>query len=144
VIHAQKVHGTLRNLDTYVGHPRKLAAFDKAALLADFTKTGSLRYYLQVSIECCLDLANHLIAAQALRPPKDYADAFAVLGEAGLVTQDFVPTLQKMARLRNRLVHLYWEVDDETLHGFVTTRLADFDRFKACVIRLLPTGDPAS
>ena len=85
MIHAEKVHGILRNLDTYVGHLRSLAALDKAALLADFTRTGSLRYYLQVSIECCLDLANHLIAAQALRPPKDYADAFTVLGEAALV-----------------------------------------------------------
>ncbi|MCI0421589.1 MAG: DUF86 domain-containing protein [Acidobacteria bacterium] len=144
MIHAQKVHGILRSLDTYAGHLRSLAVVDKAALLADFTKTGSLRYYLQVSIECCLDLANHLIAAQALRPPKDYADAFAVLGEAGLVPQHFVPTLQKMARLRKRLVHVYWEVDDETLHGFVTTQLADLDRFKACVIKLLPKGDPGS
>ena len=106
MIHAEKVHGILRNLDTYVGHLHSLAALDKAALLADFTRTGSLRYYLQVSIECCLDLANHLIAAQALRPPKDYADTFAVPGEASLVPPDFVSTLQKMARLRNRLVHL--------------------------------------
>ena len=89
MIHAEKVHGILRNLDTYLGHLRALAAFEKAVLLADFTKTGSLRYYLQVSIECCLDLANHLIAAQTLRPPKDYADAFAVLGEAALVPPDF-------------------------------------------------------
>ena len=141
MIHAEKVHGILRNLDTYVGHLCSLAALDKAALLADFTRTGSLRYYLQVSIECCLDLANHLIAAQALRPPKDYADAFTVLGEAALVP-DFVPTLQKMARLRNRLVHLYWEVDDEMLHGFLTTQLSDFDRFKGCVIRVLPPREP--
>jgi uncharacterized protein YutE (UPF0331/DUF86 family) len=92
VIHAEKVYGILRNLDTYVGHLRSLAALDKAALLDDFTRAGSLRYYLQVSIECCLDLANHLIAAQALRPPNDYADAFAVLGEASLVPPDFVLT----------------------------------------------------
>jgi uncharacterized protein YutE (UPF0331/DUF86 family) len=129
VIHAEKVHGILRNLDTYVGHLRSLAALDKAALLADFTRSGSLRYYLQVSIESCLDLANHLIAAQALRPPKDYADAFAVLGEATLVPPDFVPTLQKMARLRNRLVRLYWEVDDRQVHQLVCSRTRDFDKF---------------
>jgi hypothetical protein len=51
VIHAEKIHGILRNQDIYVGHLRTLAALDKATLLADFTKTGSLRYYFQVSIE---------------------------------------------------------------------------------------------
>jgi uncharacterized protein YutE (UPF0331/DUF86 family) len=63
----------------------------------------------------------------------------AKLGEAGLVPADFVPTLQQMARLRNHLVHLYWEVDDEILYQIITSELDDFDRFKACVVALLPT-----
>ena len=42
-----------------------------------------------------------------------------------------------MARLRNRLVHLYWEVDDEILYEILTSELDDFDRFKASVIALV-------
>ena len=138
----EKIHGILRNLDTYLGFLRSLAQSEKAGLLGDFTKTGSLRYYLQVAIECCLDLANHIIAARSLRPPRDYADAFAVLGEAAIVPEDFVATLQRMARLRYRLVHLYWEVDNEALYEILTTRLEDFERFKACVLRQLSESSP--
>ena len=139
MIDAAKLEGIVRNLDKYVGYLRRLAAMPKDDLLADFTKTGSVRHYLHVAIECCLDAANHIIAARSLRPPSDHADTFTVLGEAGLVPAHFVPTLQQMARLRNRLVHLYWEVDDEILYQIITSELDDLDRFKACVVGLLPT-----
>ncbi len=143
MIDPAKVEGILRNLDRYLGYLRQLAAIAKQDFLADFTKTGSVRYYLQVAIECCLDAANHLIAAESLRPPTDYADAFAVLGEAGIVPNAFVPALQTMARFRNRLVHLYWEVDDEVLYDILTTELNDFERFKQCIAARL-SGPGAS
>ena len=31
-----------------------------------------------------------------------------------------------MAKFRNRLVHLYWELDDATIHDILSTRLGDF------------------
>lgn len=38
-----------------------------------------------------------------------------MLNEEGIFPDDFTMTLQDMAGLRNRLVHLYWEVDDEMI-----------------------------
>ena len=140
----EKITGIFRNLDEYVGHLQALSQTPREEFLADFTKTGSVRYYLQVAIGCCLDAANHIIAALSLRPPADYADAFRSLGEAGIVPDDFVATLQQMAGLRNRLVHRYWLVDDEVLYQLITTELGDFDRFKACVIARLPEEQQGS
>ena len=74
MIDATKIEASMRSLDTYAGYLRRLAVIPKDDLLADFTKTGSVRYYLHVAIECCLDAANHIIAARSLRPPSDYAD----------------------------------------------------------------------
>lgn len=42
-----------------------------------------------------------------------------------------------MARMRNRLVHLYWEVDASILHGILSSNLGDFDCFKSCVHRFM-------
>jgi uncharacterized protein YutE (UPF0331/DUF86 family) len=141
MIDPRTIEGILRNLDEYVGYLRTLATVPRDELFADFTKAGSLRYYFQVAVESCLNAANHIIAARSLRPPSDYADAFAVLGEAGIVPDDFVPTLQQMARFRNRLVHLYWEVDDEILYQILTTELDDFDRFKTCILATLEDAE---
>ena len=71
---------------------------------------GSAKYYLQVSIECCLDVTNHIIASEHFRAPKDYADSFMVIEEEGLVSDELGKRLRQMAKFRNRLVHLYGEM----------------------------------
>jgi uncharacterized protein YutE (UPF0331/DUF86 family) len=55
------------------------------------------------------------------------------LAEQGVIEQDFVSTAHKMVRMRNRLVHLYWEVDASILYDILQNNLGDFDRFKAYV-----------
>jgi len=42
-----------------------------------------------------------------------------------------------MAKFRNRLVHLYWEIDKETLYGFIQDDLDDFKLFEQKVVEYL-------
>jgi len=42
-----------------------------------------------------------------------------------------------MAKFRNRLVHLYWEVDDAELYQILRENLSDLDRFLTEVGRFL-------
>jgi uncharacterized protein YutE (UPF0331/DUF86 family) len=116
---------------------RHLARLPREQLINDPVPLGSAERYLQVAIEACLDIANHIIAAERLRPPKDYADVFSVLQEADLIPAEFLPALQRMARFRNRLVHLYWDVDAETIYEILQARLDDFDRFKGHILAFL-------
>ena len=53
----------------------------------------------------------------------------AELNENELLPDDFTITLRQMAGMRNRLVHLYWEVDDEVIYDILSTNLDDFDIF---------------
>jgi uncharacterized protein YutE (UPF0331/DUF86 family) len=43
--------------------------------------------------------------------------------------------LRAMARFRNRLVHLYWDVDDAGVHDYLQTGLADMERFGEAIGR---------
>ncbi len=45
------------------------------------------------------------------RAPADYREVFVILKENGILDEDLTLNLRKMAGLRNRLVHLYWEID---------------------------------
>lgn len=67
----------------------------------------------------------------------DFADTFAVLGEAGFLRGELVPALQRMARFRNLLVHGYLKVDDRKVLEILRTRLGDFDEFRAEIARSL-------
>lgn len=129
-----KVTGSLfRRLDEYLGILRELAQTPRRELFADKARLGGARYYLQVAVECCIDVANHIIARHDWRSPRSYADSFAVLAEHQVLPAEFLVTARKMVGMRNRLVHLYWEVDDETVWETLQNNLDDFDRFKAAV-----------
>ena len=134
MVNVQKAEGLLRNLAASVGHLRDLARTERDEFLKDAAKVGAAKYYLQISIEACMDLGNHIIASERFRAPKDYRDIFTVLHENGILPDDFALTLRQMAGLRNRLVHLYWEVDDEQIYDDLLHRLDDFDRCAQCIL----------
>ncbi len=50
---------------------------------------------------------------------------------------DFTATLGQMAGLRNRLVHVYWEVDAEQIYEFLQQRLGDFDRYARLMLQFI-------
>ncbi len=143
MVNAPKAEGLLRNLNTYVGYLRQIARTSRDAFLRDPEKTGAAKYYLQVAIEVCIDLANHIIAAERYRAPQDYRDAFTVLNENGVLPDDFTLTLRQMTGLRNILVHLYWEVDDSQIYDDLQQHLGDFDRY-AQYITAFVSGHPSS
>ena len=54
---------------------------------------------------------------------------FRVLQEVGAFPKDFLPKLIEMARFRNRLVHIYWEVDNEVIYQILKEDISDLEKF---------------
>ncbi|UCC86395.1 MAG: DUF86 domain-containing protein [Anaerolineales bacterium] len=111
-----------------------LADLSQEEFLQDFTKVESAKHLLQVCIECCLDLAHHIVADEGYRTPVDYYDTFVVLHQEGILPEDFMPTLRKMVSFRNRVVHLYWDMDDATVYHILQENLKDFETYIGYVL----------
>ena len=125
----------LSNLRRYVAVLEGLAAVPKDAFLENPDRVGNAKYHFVIAIECCVDIANHIIASENFRFPSDNADSFVVLIEEGILPETLRESLRSMARFRNRLVHLYWEVDDQRVHEYLQTGLSDLHRFASGVAR---------
>ena len=108
---------------------RSLKTFDKEPFISNHDKIGSAKYNFIVAIESAIDICNHTISQNGYRAPEDYADTFQVLGEQGAFDKDFTKVLKDMAKFRNRLIHLYWEVDDKQVYEILQSRLDDFKTF---------------
>lgn len=131
------IEDIFRNLDTYVGHLRWLAQDTREALTEDPIRLGAAKYYLHVAIESCIDVANHLIARLSLRAPESYADSFTVLAEHAIIDADFAATARRMVKMRNRLVHLYWEIDEDIVYDVLQENLDDFRTFQQQITRFI-------
>jgi uncharacterized protein YutE (UPF0331/DUF86 family) len=134
VVDPMVANSILNNLRSYLGKLQILAAVPKQEFLMDFTKVESAKHLLQVSIESCLDLAQHIVADEGYRTPNSYYDTFVVLHEVGILPDDLMPTLRQMVGFRNRAVHLYWEIDDATVYRILQQNLGDFDVYVGYIL----------
>lgn len=101
----------------------------------DMQDIGS--YRLLVAIEAALGLCYHIAAKRLLKIPDDYAQCFAILEKAGLIEPDLSTNLQKMARFRNLLVHMYWKVDYVEVHKIIREYLNDLRAFSGIAAALI-------
>jgi len=134
MVSKEKIFQKFSMLDDYLDILKEIAKKPVITFIKDKILLGSAKYYLQVSIECCLDVANHIIASERLRAPRDYADSFKVIEEDGLVSGKLSNRLQQMAKFRNRLVHLYGDIDDKNVHQYIKKDVRDLVEFKSIVI----------
>jgi uncharacterized protein YutE (UPF0331/DUF86 family) len=135
MVSIEKMSRKFIQLDEYLGILDEIAEVSENAFLKDKILIGSAKYYLQISIECCLDVANHIIAAEQYRAPRDYADSFAVLEEKGIFHQQLGHNLRQMTKFRNRLVHLYGEIDDKFVYEFIKTDVEDIRKYRKIIMQ---------
>ena len=92
---------------------------------------------LHITIEGCIDAAQHIISDGEMREPTSYRDTFAVLTENKILTPNDLSRLENIASFRNLLVHYYEKVDDEIVYGIFRNNLSDFDLFIDRIVTFL-------
>lgn len=140
MIDAGRLRALLDRLSTEVSHLKRLAQMPQEELLRDDDRIAAVKYRFIVAIETCIDAGNHIIASEGLRAPRDYADVFAVLAEAGFVPTGLAPNLGTMARFRNLLVHEYLAVEDERVAEILRSSLDDLANFGRSIARTVASG----
>jgi len=126
---SDKVRKITSEILTALERLEDLQKLTKAEFIADPHKIGSAKYNLIVAIEGAVDLCNDVISKNGFRTPEDYTDTFMVMKEKGAFDERFTCSLIQMVRFRNRLVHIYWDVDDAELYRIIQTNLQDIRQF---------------
>jgi uncharacterized protein YutE (UPF0331/DUF86 family) len=120
---------------------KKLKEVGREEFLKDPDKIGSAKYQFIVAIESSIDMCNHIISRNGYRVPEDYGDTFKVMAEEGAFDPSFSEQLVKMAKFRNRLVHLYWEIDDTRIYTILEDHLGDLKKFLNSIALFLDWQD---
>jgi uncharacterized protein YutE (UPF0331/DUF86 family) len=124
----EKILKIVSELRKSVRRLQSLRNLSQDKFIKDPDKIGSAKYHFIVAIESSIDMCNHIISRNGYRVPEDYADTFRVMAEVGTITEDFSEELIKMAKFRNRLVHIYWEINDKQLYQILQNNLDDFKK----------------
>ncbi len=141
VVNFQKVDKQLQMLDKYLSILKQLSRLNLIEFTEDPRNYGSAERFLQLAIETTLNIGNHIISTHNFEAPQDYADIFIILNKHDILPKNFADELNNMARFRNRLVHVYWEVDTPRVYNIIQTKLGDFEKFKRCILEFLTNSD---
>ena len=116
---------------------RKIKTLPLEVFLKDQDQQDIGCYRLQIAIEAALSLCYHITAKELRKVPDEYAQCFVLLEEAGIITADLSGNLQKMARFRNLLVHMYWKIDYTAVYEIIENNTEDLEEFCRQVVELI-------
>ena len=105
--------------------------------LSDYRNPASAKYLLQTSIEAMNDIANHIIASKRLKKPETSAQSLKILNKNDFISDEKLPNYIKMIKFRNRLVHLYNEIDNKQLYQILKNNLSDLEYFIKEIVKIL-------
>jgi uncharacterized protein YutE (UPF0331/DUF86 family) len=121
---------TIRSLDS-----------ERYASLEEWIRRDLEIVNIQRAAQACLDLAHHLIAANAWELPRDAAHAMSILRQRKIIDSGLEARMRSAQGFRNIAVHRYTEIDTDILAAIVANHLDDFTRFSRAVIDATLTTD---
>lgn len=127
----------LERLAEYVSALHRYRAMTCDEIASDIGHTWAVEHGLQLSIQCVIDVCDHLVAELGLGTPRTHPDAVELLIEAGILPSAMLERLTGMMRFRNVLVHAYARVDVRRVCENLGTGLDDFAEFARCVLEFL-------
>ena len=127
----------ISELDEYFQQAKEYDAITVAQYTGDWKIQRIIERTLQMMIETCVDIAGHIISEKGFRIPKSYSDAFLVLKENNILSDELYSSANKMAKFRNVVVHHYDKVDAEIVVDILRKNLDDFIRYRDAIISFL-------
>ena len=115
----------------------RIRAAGREAFLADADARDIACYRLLLAIEAALSLCYHVSARRLNQVPEDYAGCFAGLATHGLISAELSDRLQRMARFRNLLVHMYWRIHFHRVFNLLENDVDDLRAFSSAMAGLL-------
>lgn len=131
------VRNRCQEIEESLGRLERLKEKSKEQFLKDQDLQDIACYRLLVAIEAALGLCYHVSAKVLKKVPEDYAGCFTLLEGAQIIPAGLSAGLQRMARFRNLLVHMYWKVDYSRIYDLIQQDLMDLRHFSRIIAALL-------
>lgn len=137
MVEEETIQERLKALQEYVSELKKYQSLSSDHLKSNTGDLWKVEHGLQLSIECILDIGNHIIAEERLGSPKNYNEIIELLGEKGIIPSELASTMVGMAGFRNVLIHEYLKVDSNKVHENLQKGPAQFEQFIKAILQYL-------
>ncbi len=132
-----EIASKLEQLGGYVSILKGYQHFKIEDLQTDHTLKGAVERYLEVALECAIDIGEMIISKEKLKRSETYNEVFLILGEHGILPGDFAIKFAPSAGFRNILVHMYAKIDIGKLYYYLQNNIEDLEQFGKYIAQYL-------
>jgi uncharacterized protein YutE (UPF0331/DUF86 family) len=133
----KEINFKLEQLGEYVSILREYQQYDIEEIMNNHTLRGAIERYMEVSLACMIDICEMVISIEKLRRPDTYREVILVLGQRGILPEDFSRKLAPAAGFRNVLVHMYADIDIGKLYSHLQNDIVDLELFAGYIAKYL-------
>ena len=127
----------LEKLREYLTTLKAIQKYDPKRFKSEIFVHAAAERYLQLAIECLLDIGNHIISDQGFRKPDTYAEVFEVLLQNRIIPAKLYKEIESMTAFRNVLVHDYLRLDLDRVYEVLQHKLQHIEKLGTIFGRLL-------
>ncbi|TFG20086.1 MAG: DUF86 domain-containing protein [Promethearchaeota archaeon] len=131
------INARIYKIQEYLKILKELKLERRENFLTDYRIHGLAERYLHLTIECVLDIGNHLISRLEYEKPETYQEILLILGKNSIIPKEFAKKIAKMAGFRNILIHNYLEINERLVFEYLQNNLSDFEDFNKYIIEYL-------
>jgi uncharacterized protein YutE (UPF0331/DUF86 family) len=136
-LNVPSIRQRLQKLEQYINELEKQQPVTLKSFKNDFTRQLAVERAFQAAVEGCTDIAAHVVSVYQLGHPEESRDVYRFLVEAGYLEPAFGQAMMEMVGLRNRIVHLYWDIDVEKLYQYLQQDVTLLRQFRDFTLQLL-------
>jgi uncharacterized protein YutE (UPF0331/DUF86 family) len=125
----------IAEMETYLDQIKEFRKVSVSQYNKDWKTQRIIERTLQILIELCIDIANHLISDRGMRLPTSYSDTFKVLLEKRIISKDLFKKMENMAKFRNVIVHQYEDINSRIVVSILHKNIKDFEKYKQAIIK---------
>ncbi len=125
----EHIQARVAEIQASVARIREYTALSDDAFFADERNFYSVVFLLLRTIEAAASICTHILARMAKSAPSSYSDCFLSLADLGVIEPELAQRLVRAARLRNLLIHQYWDTDEQRVLELARNNIEDFVEF---------------
>ena len=110
------VFNKLNFMERYLQNLKQFESLTLEEYLLDSQRQLAIERLLQLTIQVALDVNRYFFKCLDLPQPEKNFDTFIELSRLNIITPELAEVLAESGSLRNRLVHLYEEINPVLVH----------------------------
>lgn len=130
----------LSKLDFMMNYLDNLKRFESVPLeeyLDNYNNQLVVERLVQLIIQVAIDINRYLLKQLEIEQPKTNFEIFIEVGRRGIITMELAEKLAPSGSLRNRLVHMYEEIDPVKVHEAIHNALQNYPIYQRQVTTYL-------